>query len=981
MCAAALALLAARRRVLAHATIDPADLWISAGRFVLRLLVLRLAEARDLLPRDLHQLHDELTPDAWPRLLALLARIPDDEPSLLTSPADPPDESTLRALLDLTRVDPTTWTDELLGALHEQILDHTLHADLTLVRRTSARKRTGSFYTRAALGEPTVRRTLAPLTHDANGKILDPATLLALRLCDPAMGAGNFLLAALRVLTDLVREASQLHGPTDALQIRRLVATRCLHGVDRDPLAVLLARLALWLAVGDPSLAPDAMASHLRCGDALIGAWRRHVADYPLHAWSRESASDLLRQRRKQLLAEPAAPVAADPPREQYDLWCALWFWPLDSLADAPTPATFTNPTPIARTISTHLQKDRRFFHWELEFPEIFNNSNAGFDAILGNPPWEIRKPSSQEFFAVVDPGYRARSKQDALTHQRELFNIDTTLERRWHDYLDDFKHVGNFTRHNFKSQGSADLSNYKLFVEQAYTLLRPGGQLGLVVPSALYTDKGSAALRRLLLGACRWRWLYGFENRARVFEIHRSFKFAVIVAEKGGATDVVQAAFMRHDLADWATGRGALAYPAAQVHALSPRSLALLEIRSERDLAVLAALHARGVPLGDPGPRGWDLRYATELHTTNDSHRFTPRDRAAANGYQPDEYGRWIGPDGDTLVPLHEGRMIGPFDPSRKGWVRGKGRTALWRDLPHGAPPEPQFLLRPADVPDRGPKVAYMRVAASTNSRTVISTYLRDNPAGDSVFFFLPADRSPATALAVVGIFNSFAYDFAVRARIGGLNLSEFLMLETPLVDRTIFNNIDLTQHLLRLACASPWFAPEWLALGRRDQPCGISDPGERERLRLRCIVDAVVAAAYGLTEADLRWILRDCDLPRADLADPKKCRGLDPKGFWRVDRERDPELRHSVLTLVAFAELVQLQDTRDLHAAIATFLAGDGWQLPATLRLADLDLGHDDRARIHQPVASRLADAPLVDLTASWAACERHAARLRGA
>jgi len=189
------------------------------------------------------------------------------------------------------------------------------------------------------------------------------------------------------------------------------------------------------------------------------------------------------------------------------------------------------------------------------------------------------------------------------------------------------------------------------------------------------------------------------------------------------------------------------------------------------------------------------------------------------------------------------------------------------------------------------------------------------------------------------------------------------------------------MTRHLLRLACASPWFAPEWLALGRRDEPCGIFDHGERERLRLRCIVDAVVAAAYGLTQADLRWILRDCDLPRAHLADPKNCRTLDPKGFWRVDRELDPELRHSVLTLIAFAELVQLQSTRDLHGAIATFLAGDGWQLPATLRLADHDLGHDDRARTPQPVASRLAEAPLVDIAASWTACEHHAAQLRGA
>ena len=209
------------------------------------------------------------------------------------------------------------------------------------------------------------------------------------------------------------------------------------------------------------------------------------------------------------------------------------------------------------------------------------------------------------------------------------MFAADATLGPRWRGYLDTYKNAGNFVRHAahgddtrpFRHQGTADLSSYKLFVEQAHALLRPGGQLGLVVPSALYTDKGSASLRRLLLKNCRWRWLYGFENRERVFDIHRSFKFAVVIAGKGGETDELQAAFMRHDLADWQDARGALTYPAAQLHALSPQSLAVLEICSERALKILTGLHTRGVLLGDGDPGGWGLRYSTELHTTNDSH------------------------------------------------------------------------------------------------------------------------------------------------------------------------------------------------------------------------------------------------------------------------------------------------------------------------------------------------------------------------
>jgi hypothetical protein len=158
---------------------------------------------------------------------------------------------------------------------------------------------------------------------------------------------------------------------------------------------------------------------------------------------------------------------------------------------------------------------------------------------------------------------------------------------------------------HPFRHQGSADLNTYKMFVEVGHALLREGGQLGLIVPSGLYTDKGTGGLRKLLLFRCRWRWIYGFENRNKVFDIDSRFKFCVVLAEKGGATDAIQAAFMRHDLEDWADARGALDYPAERVTAFSPKSLSILEIRSERDLEVLTRIYANSVLLGMTARRG----------------------------------------------------------------------------------------------------------------------------------------------------------------------------------------------------------------------------------------------------------------------------------------------------------------------------------------------------------------------------------------
>ena len=152
--------------------------------------------------------------------------------------------------------------------------------------------------------------------------------------------------------------------------------------------------------------------------------------------------------------------------------------------------------------------------------------------------------------------------------------------------------------------------------------------------------------------------------------------------------------------------------------------------------------------------------------------------------------------------------------------------------------------------------------------------------------------------------------------------------------------------------------------------------------------MLDAIVAALYGLNRDDFAWILRDCDHPLESLSDRDFTRSLDPKGFWRVDKDKPPELRHTVLSLVAFDALQACIDAAggDRDAGIRAFTEqndGDGWLLPETLRLADHDLGHDERAREPQPVASvlgpRFLDWQLAQTPEeSWAECERHARAL---
>ena len=118
------------------------------------------------------------------------------------------------------------------------------------------------------------------------------------------------------------------------------------------------------------------------------------------------------------------------------DIWCALWFWPAEAMAQAPRPTTFRDPLPADTVnIVDALRERLHFFHWELEFPDVFGGGNPGFHAIVGNPPWEIQKPISKEFFSNKDPMYRGYGKQEALERQREYFQISPEIEDEWLRY------------------------------------------------------------------------------------------------------------------------------------------------------------------------------------------------------------------------------------------------------------------------------------------------------------------------------------------------------------------------------------------------------------------------------------------------------------------------------------------------------------------------------------------------------------------
>ena len=877
-----------------------------------------------------------------------------------------------------------------LGSIYERLLEYvpTRDADdrIDIVLQPYARKDTGSYYTPQELVDIVVERTLEPLINDRVEAFLaepaperDPAAaLLDLKVLDPAIGSGHFLLTAIDYLTDrtidLLRTEwesapedyqsplqaridqvrSQIEEPPDDREIvQRMVLKRCIYGVDKNPSAVELARVAIWLHTFTPSLPLPYLDHRIVEGDSLLGVWTHTVRDF-LNTWGRDEPTnwissesgdlasaasemdDILDLNREQIRRSEAIRITrlTNPHslKHTFDLIFGLR-WGAGGLKTKKARKAHFEPVrdafngnygralnilnrgenePGLTPSTEEFQEMRRKalatasreqpLHWQLAFPDIWqgwdrNELQGGFDAVIGNPPWDRIKLEQVEWWAARDAwvalAASADTRRKRVAKRRKegsplagQFDEAALLANQRSDLI---RNSGDYPM-----LAKYDINIYQLFVERAQQLVQPIGTVGLLTPSGIYGDKGKSEFFRSLSTTGRLGAIFDFENRrsknpdadtARWFDdVDSRFKLCAMIS--GGAErtfEEVECGFLLHGKAD-------LDNP-DRVFPLSPQDFRLVNpntgtapiLQRRQDAEILRNVYRRHSIFADhteTESSTYSVGQLTLFHMTNDSDLFCSRqqlDEMKAYPIVEGEIDNRYMVGEDRWLPLYQGRTLHQFDhrANKVGLNPANVNNPYYSievtDEQKANPrfyPATQYWVSEADVIKRTGRsfewaVAFRDITNATNERTMIAAIVPWGGYSNKAPLLLPnAQFTAVDAACLVANFNSLALDYVAKCKVHGTNMNWFIVEQLPMIaapeyERSFGGTTArelVHQHALALTYTAWDLAPFARDLGHVGNPLRWD---REERLQLRARLDALYFHLYGLSEGEVAYVL----------------------------------------------------------------------------------------------------------------------------
>ena len=558
---------------------------------------------------------------------------------------------------------------EELGSVYESLLELTPFIDETHVgfafvkpeegqNRGNKRKTSGSYYTPDSLVHLLIESTIGPiLAERLKGKssMADKeAAILSIKVLDPACGSGHFLLGASRSIAEtLAKTRSESGEPADYRRALRDVIVNCIHGVDRNPMAIELAKVALWLegyvgglplgfldanlVVGDSILsivdtdktigAIPAEAFTVRHGEdedvakALAkrnraGSEQMAVGDLGLFKLSGVDASEFLRrsapqgdstleevERRRIAHAGYRAAIQGDPKVVLSQMYLGAYIG--KKTVGGKTPTTneifaYRNGENCDEYVeySRRACEDAKVLIWPIAFPAVF--AKGGFDVVIANPPWDRMTLQEEEFFAARSPAIAKAANQSERSQMVGALGeaAPGSPERRLYDEYMEAKRVieaSSAYAHDparFPLAGRGIVNLYALFTETITQVINATGRAGVITPTGLITDSNTSALFSKLVRTRQLCSVYDFENKKQLFAgVHRSFKFSLTTI---GPAESVDCAFMLSDPSELSDVRRRIRLTEEDFLLVNPNTCTAPIVRSQRDWDIVKATYRR---------------------------------------------------------------------------------------------------------------------------------------------------------------------------------------------------------------------------------------------------------------------------------------------------------------------------------------------------------------------------------------------------
>jgi hypothetical protein len=925
---------------------------------------------------------------------------------------------------------PVNWRDmetEELGSVYEGLLELTprLGSDGRSFSfaegaetKGNERKTSGSYYTPDSLVQALLDSALDPVLDRIESESEDTAEgLLGVTVIDPACGSGHFLLAAARRIATRVAHA-RCGGVASAEDYRhalRDVARNCIYGVDRNPMAVELTKVALWIETVEPGKPLGFLDANIRCGDSLLGVYNLEVlrdgipdaAYKPLTGDDKAIARDFARINREQREGQgylfggrhglPAAPPLAEAARRLHslpedttaqiaekrrsfqtlstkvqnyrwrqaaDAYIAAFLTPKTRQQVPETAASATIPTTedVYNLISGttvygprvgHIQQlvaIARPFHWQLEFPDIFDR--GGFDVVLGNPPWERIKIQEQEFFASREPeiaeapNAAARGRMIAAlreaaegTRERALFD-EFEYAKRIAEASSVFARLATEEQGRFPLTGRGDVNTYALFAELFATLPSKRGRAGVIVPMGIATDATTSLFFGSMIIGKRLASLLSFENEEFIFpSVHHAFRFSLLTL----ANERVSAAkfsFFLRQTSQLSDPRRRFQLSPEEIERINPNTKTAPIFRTRTDAELTAKIYSHVPILWDEnkGESGnlWGISFMRMFDMANDSGIFHTSDDLRALGCT-NEGTEWRGQNNEIYVPLYEAKLIHQFT---HRWATYNGIEV--RDISEEECRNSDMEVLPRYWIDNDAVnkrlltknwekswlIGWREITGVEKIRTLISSIV---PAGGwgARFLLLFPDSSALLIAALYGSLNSIVCDYCARQKVGGIGFGYFTLKQIPVLPPSTYSEAALefiVPRVLELTYTSHSMAPFARDLGYDGPPfCWDED----RRAQLRAELDAWYARAYGLTRDELRYILDPADVMGEDY----------PSETFRVLKKNElkkyKEFRTQKLVLAAWDNLAQIEAAPPTIMAVpatipTTELPDDAWRMP---------------------------------------------------